>query len=134
VSEFYHEFKGEKREERAVMSFRTTKRRYQIKVQFFLRISIKTNVVLYTVSTLREKEFAQTPLSFSFSLFLSLFLFVRRRSWGLVVATNFTIRVVITICVFIVAVDERKTFRCALKKGTSISLLLSRMLMAQEQR
>jgi len=31
-------------------------------------------VVLYTVSTLREKEFAQTPLSFSFSLFLSLFL------------------------------------------------------------
>jgi hypothetical protein len=67
-------------------------------------------------------------------VFLSLFLFVRRRSWGLVVATNFTIRVVITICVFIVAVDERKTFRCALKKGTSISLLLSRMLMAQEQR
>ena len=50
------------------MSFRTTKRRYQIKVQFFLRISIKTNVASYTVSTLREKEFAQTPFSLSFSL------------------------------------------------------------------
>lgn len=80
--------RGENERNEHVMSFRTTKRRYQIKVQFFLRISIKTNVVLYTVSTLREKEFAQTPLSFSFSLFLSLFLFVRRRSWGLVVATN----------------------------------------------
>jgi hypothetical protein len=70
VSEFYHEFKGGKREERARYEFVlfSTKRRYQIKVQFFLRISIKTNVVLYTVSTLQKKEFAQTPLSFSFSL------------------------------------------------------------------